>query len=362
VQTEDTRAVARRTLVVIGLILATALVLLLASQTRRVLVWIVIAAFFAVALDPFVTWLERRVSWLRRSAATLLVYLLAVVLLAVVAAVLVVPVVREASHLADQFPALVADARAGRGPVGRLLVRFHVLDYLARHADQFRQYGSRLGQSTLRFLAGTANTVAGLLTIFVLSFLMVVQGPRLVAGFLALLDEPLAERMRRIGPECSRAVTGYVTGNLVISLIAGVLTWIVLVILGVPYSGLLGVLVAILDLIPLVGATLGAVIVVGMSFLHSTVAGIVVIIFYIVYQQIENHLLQPVIMSRAVRLSALTVLIAVLLAAELAGILGALLAVPVASIIQTIAGDLWSNRRRPPDGRPPPGEGMNEPG
>jgi predicted PurR-regulated permease PerM len=139
-----------------------------------------------------------------------------------------------------------------------------------------------------------------------------------------------------------------VTGNLVISLIAGTLTAIVLTIMGVPYAIALGLIVAILDLIPLAGATIAAIIVGAVAFLHSVTAGIVVVAFFIVYQQVENHLLQPVVYGRTVKLSPLAVLIAVLIGAELAGVLGALAAIPVAGAIQVLLLDWLRHRRGEP--------------
>jgi predicted PurR-regulated permease PerM len=145
-----------------------------------------------------------------------------------------------------------------------------------------------------------------------------------------------------------------------ISLIAGTLTTIILLILGVPFAVALGVIVAILDLIPLAGATIAAIIIGTVAFLHSITAGIVVVVFFIAYQQIENHFLQPVIYGRTVQLSPLAVLISVLIGAKLAGILGALGAIPVAGAIQVLLLD-WQRAKReriapaetPPETIPP---------
>ena len=134
------------------------------------------------------------------------------------------------------------------------------------------------------------------------------------------------------------------------------LTYAVLKISGVPFAGLIAVFVAIADLIPLVGATLGAVVAAVAAFIHSVPAGIAVIVFFVVYQQLENHLLQPVIFSRTVKLNPLTVLVAILLGVELAGILGALLAIPVAGIIQVVLRDVWDHRRGRPKDEPTVGE------
>jgi predicted PurR-regulated permease PerM len=341
----DNRTVARYALVVIGLVLATLLALALAYETRRVLVWIVIAGFFAVALHPAVTWLEQKAGWLKRWLATLIIYLLALALIGGLIAIFVVPLVREGTQLADQIPKLVEDIKAGRGPAGRLAERFHLVDYLQSHSTQIRGYVTQLGAPTLAVLRGAATGVAGVVTIFVLSYLMVLEAPKVIDGFLALFQEQRAERIRRVGQDCAKTVTGYISGNLLISLICGLLTYAVLAILGVPFAGLIALFVGLADLIPLVGATLGAVVGVVAAFTQSVTAGIIVIVFFVVYQQLENHLLQPLIFARTVKLNPLTVLLAILIGVELTGILGALLAIPVAGIIQIIARDVWDTRQ-----------------
>ncbi|BFU47648.1 AI-2E family transporter [Krasilnikovia sp. MM14-A1004] len=344
----DNRTVARYTLVVLGLVLATALLLLLAYQTREVLTWIVIAVFFAVALHPTVSWMERRMAWCRRWLATLIVFLLAFASIGALIAVFVVPLAHEGAQLAADLPKLIADIRAGQGPVGGLAQRFHVLDYLQSHSQQLRGYAAGLGAPTLAVLRGAATSVAAAVTIFVLSYLMVLEAPRVVDGFLALFPPPRAARIRRVGRDCAKTVTGYLTGNLLISVICGLLTYVVLRIIGVPFAGLIALFVGLVDLIPLVGATLGAVVGVVAAFTQSVTAGIVVIIFFLVYQQAENHLLQPLIFARTVKLNPLTVLLAILIGVSLAGILGALLAIPVAGIIQIIARDIRDGRHTPP--------------
>jgi predicted PurR-regulated permease PerM len=321
------------------------LLLLLIRATHRVLVWIVIAGFFAVAVYPVVNWIERRLPWCRRSLATLAVYLLLVLLIAGLITLFAVPLAREGTALAHQLPTLIDDARAGRGPVGRLLDQTHVLSYIQQNDSKIRSFVSGLGAPALGFLKTAATGVAATITIFVVSFLMVVQGPKLVRGTLALFPDARAEHIRAVGTDCAKTVTGYISGNLVISVICGALTYAVLTIIGIPFSGLIALFVGIADLIPLVGATLGAVVAGLAAFLYSVPAGIIVIIFFVVYQQLENHLLQPLIFSRTVKLDPLTVLIAILVAVELAGLLGALLAIPIAGMIQIILRDLWEHHR-----------------
>jgi predicted PurR-regulated permease PerM len=178
----------------------------------------------------------------------------------------------------------------------------------------------------------------------VLAFLMLLRGPELCRGVLGLISMRNRERVRLVASDAARAVSGYMFGNLLISLIAGVATYGFLRIAGVPYAEVIALFVAFCDLIPLIGATLGAIPTIGLAFLHSTPAGIAAVIFYIVYQQFENHVLQVTIMSRTVDVNPLAVLISVLVGVELFGFLGALLAIPAAGIIQVVVRDLYDER------------------
>lgn len=340
----EDRGTARRTMIVIGLVLATLLGLLLVWTTRRVLVWIVLAAFFAAALKPAVDRLERRLAR-RRALATLVVFLASFLLLAALGAVIVLPLLDEVSRFVERVPELVRETRAGRGPLGELLDRFGLRRYAETHGDQLQRYGEELQRPVLGVVRGVLETVVGVITVTVLAYLMVLEAPRMSAALLSLSGDGMGDRLRRIARDCGRTVTGYVTGNLLISVICGGLTFLVLLVLGVPFAAVIALVVAIADLVPLVGATVGALVAAGAAFLHSPTAGVVTLVFFVVYQQVENHLLQPVIMGRAVRLNPLTVLVSVLLAAELAGLVGALLAIPAAGIVQVLVREADLPRR-----------------
>ncbi|MFI0793092.1 AI-2E family transporter [Micromonospora rubida] len=352
----DDRSTARRAAIVIGLVLATLFGLALIWATRRLLAWAVVAAFFAVALKPLVDGVQRRFVR-RRALATLVVFLAAFGVLAALIAVIFLPLVDELGRFAARAPDLVRETRAGRGPVGEALERLRLRRYVTGHSDQIEQYGDQLREPAVSLVRRVLETLAGLITVIVLAYLMVLEAPRITAGVTALLSDRAARRARRIGRGVSRVVTGYLTGNLLISVICGALTFLVLVLTGVPFAGVIALLVAIADLLPLVGATLGAILAGGAGFLHSPTAGIVVLVFFVIYQQVENHLLQPVIMARAVRLNPLTVLASVLFAAELAGLIGALLAIPVAGIGQLLLREFGPRRNRRPR---PAGEHADE--
>jgi predicted PurR-regulated permease PerM len=193
---------------------------------------------------------------------------------------------------------------------------------------------------------GIVNAIVAIVTIAFLTFFMLLEGPNWLERFYSLMPEEHRPRLERIAGRIYRTIGGYVTGNLFISLIAGTVTTIVLYALGVPYGVVLGILVAVLDLVPLAGATLAAILVSTVAFVTTDlVKALIVIAFFIVYQQVENHVLQPLVYSRTVQLSPLAILISVLVGAELAGILGALAAIPTAGTIQVLISE-WLDFRR----------------
>ncbi|NHC13215.1 AI-2E family transporter [Motilibacter deserti] len=328
----------------IGMVLATALALLLIERVGRILVWIAIAAFFAVALAPLVGIIERR-GHMKRSVATLIVWFGGLLAFAGLVAVFVTPLVQQSDDFREDFPQYIEDAREGRGPVGDLIERFNVDQYVQDNEDRIRETLSGLGTPAAHALMTAGEVVVALLTIFVLSFLMVLEGPKLMDAAMAQLTPKRETHVRRVAHDCARAVTGYITGALLIATICGLLTWLVLTVMDVPYAGVVALFVAVCDLIPLIGATLGAIIATLIALVESVPAAIVVAVWFVIYQQLENHLFQPVVQSRTVKLNPLTVLIAVLLGVELAGILGALLAIPVAGVLQVIIRDIYDTRR-----------------
>jgi predicted PurR-regulated permease PerM len=350
------RVPVRTILATIGLILATVVAVLFVWRVEQVLVWMLIALFFTVALYPLVDFVQRRMTRCKRSLATLVVFLVVFLVLGGLLTAFAVPLATQGTELASQLPTIINDARAGRGPVGDLLERTNALEFVQNNEARISAFATSLGTPALNLLRGLGTGIVAAVTIFVLAYLAVLEGPKVVEGTLALFPPQRAERIRRVTRDCAKTVTGYISGNLLISAICGTLTYAVLKFSGVGFAALIALFVAISDLIPLVGATLGAVVATIAGFLHSVPAGIAVLIFFIVYQQLENHLLQPLIFARTVKLNPLAVLVAILLATELAGILGALLAIPVAGIIQVVLRDVWDHRRGAPKPEPTVGE------
>jgi predicted PurR-regulated permease PerM len=306
----------------------------------HVITLIVVAGFFAIVLNPAVDFLEHRAP-MRRGVATAVVFVIGLGLIGGMLYSFIRPLAEQGSTFADDLPGYVEDAREGKGPVGDLVDRYNLEDYVSRNQERLSKSLTNLGAPALDLARTVFAGIFAAVTILVLVFLMLMEAETLTSTALRLVPARRRERVRRVATDASVAVSGYVFGNLVISVIAGVAAWLMLLIMGVPYAGVLGLFVAFADLIPLVGATLGAVPTIAFAFLHSTTAGIVALIFFIVYQQFENHVLQVSIMSRTVNVNPLTVLVSVLIGVELFGLLGALLAIPAAGIIQVVVSDLY---------------------
>jgi predicted PurR-regulated permease PerM len=339
----------RTVITVAALVVGVAIVLWVAWVSRRVLIWTFVSAFLAVALSPAVDAIQRR-GVHRRGAAAAIVYLIMIAVIAGLGALFIPTLVSQVNDLVDAAPGYVRDLTHGRGPLGFLETKYHVVERVQQAVKGGGGGGGRLAGGATAALDVTRSVitfVAGVVTILFMTFFMLLEGQAWRDRFIALLPMRAQPRAHRMAGEIAKTIGGYITGNLLISVIAGFFTTIVLLITGVPFALALGLLVAILDLIPLAGATLAAIIVTLVALTHSLTAAIIVAVFFVVYQQLENHLLQPIVYGRTVKLSPLAILVAVLVGAEVAGVIGALGAIPVAGTIQIVISD-WLQHRRPP--------------
>jgi len=335
----------RTILTVLGVIIAVAVVLQVIMIARHVIVWILVALFLALAMNPAVDWFQRH-GIKSRGLASGITFLLVLAAFAGLGALFVPTVVNQVTDLVNKIPDYVHDISKGKGRFGFLETKYHLQEKIE---DAIRKGGAKkvfgLSGTAISVTKSVISIVVGIITIAFLTFFMLLEGPKWMERFYGLLSPESRPRWENVCNQIYRTVGGYVTGNLLISLIAGGSTTIVLLILDVPFAVALGLVVAILDLIPLAGATIAAFLIGTVAFIHSIPAGIIVVVFFVVYQQIENHFLQPVVYGRTVQLSPLVVLISVLIGAELAGILGALGAIPVAGAIQVLIID-WLRHRR----------------
>jgi len=345
------RVVARTVLVVVAIGIALYLVYLL----RRPVGWLLIATFLAVALSGPVNFLNAR---MRRGFAITIVYLGMLAVPLALGSLIVPPLVREGNNLAENAPQYARDVTKFVNENERLRKINKDYDVTRTLQDEAEKLPAKLGgaASTLRDVGfGIVNSIFALVTILILTAFMLGGGRGWINASLRYLPKDRAERIDRVLGRAAKAVGNYVAGALAQASVAGLLAYLVLSILGVPFAAPLAVIIFFLDLIPLIGATIGAVLV-GVVTLFSDfpTATIVWVIFSIIYQQVENNLIQPQIQRRAVNINPFLVVVAVLFGAALLGILGALVAVPVAASLQIAIREYAEYRGiRPRPGEPP---------
>ncbi len=338
----NTRIILRAVLIVVAVVLVLYVIYLL----RRPISWLVIAAFIAIALSGPVNALSQR---MRRGFAIAIVYLVLLLIPIGILALLIPSMVSQGEDLANNAPQYAED-------VTNFVNRNETLSNLNQDYDitgKIEEEAAKLpdkipdAAGTLQDIGvGFVNSVFAALTIFILSIFMVASGRYWIERFLETRHPDQKVRMERALDHIGQAVGNYVGGALLQATIAGVTSFILLTILGVPFAAALALVVFFFDLIPLVGATLGAVLVAIVTlFVNFPVALVVWVIYSIAYQQIENYVIQPQIQKRAVSVEPFVVLVAVLFGATLFGIIGALLAIPAAASIQ-IAIREWMAYRR----------------
>ncbi len=214
------------------------------------------------------------------------------------------------------------------------------------HETELRDAADRLSGSSFEFVATLLRGLVAFITITVVAFLLLSQSSVLGRAALGGVPERRRESVKRVALDAGHAISGYMVGNLLISLIAGTTAFVCLLVLGVPAPFVLAMWVAFVDLVPLVGAILGAVVAVGASFLHSTTAGVITVVFFILYQQLENSVIYPAIMARRVKVNPLVVLLSFLLGVTMFGWIGAILAVPVSGAILVAVKSIEHERRQ----------------
>jgi predicted PurR-regulated permease PerM len=325
---------------------------------RQIIGLVLISLFLAIALTPVVNRLDR--GRFPRWAAILSVYLAMVFSIFGVGLAVVPPVVNGVNDLVHNLPGYVKDLNKNK-QFRKYDQKYHIVNSLEKEANKLP---SRIGSAagTLRDVTfGVFTKIVQLITVLVITFLLILDGRRFAEWVFRQLDPERARRARKVAADINRSVVGYVVGNVLISVVAGLITWITLTILGIPFAVPLALLMALFDLIPLVGATLGGIVIgIVCAIVDFPTAPIVWVAVLVVYQQFENHLIQPIIYGRTVQLHPLLVIIAILTGGTLLGVLGALLAIPAAAAVQIVVKDLWEHR--PQDGRTAlAGEGQGTP-
>jgi predicted PurR-regulated permease PerM len=300
---------------------------------RSVLILLLISAFLAIGLNPAVEAIERR--GMRRSHAVTIVLVCVLLFFVGFGFAVVPPILDQGTQFAHKAPDYVRQLQNNH-QVASLDAKYHFLAKLKAYVDKPERLGGTLFGGVLGAGKVVLSAFFAAITVLTLTLYLMANLPDIKAGAYRIVPRSRRARVGLLADEILERVGGYVAGNLLISLIAGSLTYLVLLILHVPYALGLALLVAVTDLIPVVGATLGAIIVTLVGLFVSIRTGLIAAAYYVAYQQVENYVLYPRIMKRSVDVSPVATVIAVLIGGSLLGVLGALLAIPVAAAVQLV--------------------------
>jgi predicted PurR-regulated permease PerM len=327
-QGPSTRAVLR----VLGLVVAAGLLLWLLWLSRSVLIWVGVAALLAVAINPLVNLLQAR----------LRIRLIGTGLAAGAALLFVPPLIDAGQQLAEEVPGYI-DELERSDLVQDLDEEYDILDRLEESATDAIE-GIAGPDTALELGTRVVNGLVALISIAVICFLLSLYGPTARAWVAGQLSGLRRERLERIADRIYRVIAGYVVGIFLVALTGGVAVWIFLRIVDVPFAVLLAFWAGLSSLVPLVGATIGGIPYVIVAFFQGWPIGVAAIVFLIVYQQIENNVFQPVIHRYTVQLNPLWIILAVLVGATVLGVVGALLAIPIAGMVQVLLQEWWAWR------------------
>jgi predicted PurR-regulated permease PerM len=299
------------------------------GELTGLIIQFAIAAFLAVAADPVVRRMERR--GIARGRAVLVVMLAAIAALALVIAVFVPPLVSQGNKLVDNAPSIVTDVTHS-GWYHELDRKFGVVDTASKQAAKLPgKVSSQLGTVVAVVVAGVFGTI----TIMFLTVFLLLGGGQVVEGTVRVFPKLAERRWWSIVQGAYSGIAAYVGGAIVIALIGGSVMTITAFALGLPYALPLGLWMMLLEIIPMIGASIGAIPAIIVAFVSGgAVQGIVMIAIVVAYQQVENIVIQPRVQGKAAALSPLVVFVSVLVGSQLLGVLGALFAVPVAGVLQ----------------------------
>jgi predicted PurR-regulated permease PerM len=335
------RAVVKVVAISLCVIAVAALLLFVILHVRTTLRWIFAAAFLTLALNPAVDRIEsihlRGRHPFPRWLSILLVYLITFGVFVFLVLQVVPPIIKEFEHLGSKVPGYVADFRQWANQNPQFQHLNHKYDITGTLQSQASSIPSKLGAAAGDVRDITVSVLEHLIaavTILALTFFLLLDGRQQGERLLAHFDDDTAVRLRRIATRIAGVVKAYVTVNLVLAIAAGVFTWLSLEILGVDLAVTMGVIVGFLDLMPLIGFTIGGVFVAIVASFHDFPKALIIwAVLFVIYQQVQDRVIQPLLYHSAVQIHPAVAIIAILVGAELAGVLGALLAIPTAATI-----------------------------
>src|SRR5829696_3161531 len=343
-------------------LVACGVLLYLLYLVRSVVGLLLIAVFLSVALGPAVD--QARRLKLPRAASILSVFIAMFLAIFLIGLIVVPPIVNEVEAFADDVPSYIDDIRSNK----TLREYDDKYDITKKLEDQAQSLPNRLGDAAGALQAvtvGVFSTVLQLVTVLTITFFLLLDGGRIVNFILSQVEAKRQARLRAVAADIYGATGGYVAGALALATAAGFSTYVILSILDVPFAVPLSVVMAFFDLIPLVGSTIGGVLVALVTLFNDFPGDTIIwIVFVLVYQQVENSVFQPLVYRRTVNLHPLAVITAILIGSNLLGVLGALVAIPIAAAIQIALKDVWEHRGSAVigvTGEPIPAVGSDEP-
>ena len=325
---------------------------MLLYRLRYLMMLMLVGGFLALILNPLVVILQR---WKlrRRGLAVAVVGVLSFLVFILLAVAFGYPLINSLTHLANALPSYVKNAQGGKGWIGHLMRHYHVESWVSKNSSKLISLAQGLSKPALALGKGAASVLLAMLTTFAFVILVLLEAPKMRRVILVTFSPERAARLSKISALVSRSATGYVLGNLLTSLVAGLIVFLTLALLSVPFAFLFGLWVALVDFLPTIGGAIAGIPTVLFALGHSLSAGIITLVVFLAYTQVENHVLNPVVMSRTVKLNPLTVFVAVLMGAEIGawigglfgGFVGVLLAIPAAATVQVLIREFWSTSR-----------------
>lgn len=345
----------RTIFVTVGTVAAVYFTAMLLYRLRYLLMLMLVGGFVALILNPLVVALQR---WKihRRGFAVAIVAIWSLAAFLTLAVAFGYPLINSLTHLANALPSYVRKAQSGQGWIGHLLRRYRVESWVSQNSSKLIALAQGLSKPALALGRGAVSVMLALLTTFAFVILLLFEAPTIRTTVLSIMSPERAARLTRVSALISRSASGYVLGNLLTSLAAGIVVYITLALLSVPFAFLFGLWVALVDFLPTIGGAIAGIPTVLFAFGHSFSAGIITAVVFVVYTQLENHVLNPMVMSRTVKVNPLTVFVAVLIGAEVGawvgglfgGFVGVLLAVPAAATLQVLIIETWTSTRPTP--------------
>jgi predicted PurR-regulated permease PerM len=344
----DTGSIIRAIAIVIGALLVLSFVKIISHA----LTLIFIAFFLAMALNPAVSFIARSLKSSGRVMATGLAYLLVLIFLVGFFSLVVPPLFRQTVDYIKDVPSTIASFQSSDTAVSKLVEDYNLNDQIDQFADDFKNQFSDVGEPVLSTAGRVGSIVVSTIVVFVLTFMMLVEGPSWLKRFFDAQPKNKREQRKRIAQKIYKQVTGYVNGQVMVATIAGLFAFVGLVIGASIFDAsinevALAAIVALFALLPLIGATLGAIIVIFACLLVSLPLAIAMAVYFIIYQQIENATVQPFIQSKSSKLTPLIVFISALIGVSLGGLVGAFVAIPVAGTIKILLEEYYLKNTSP---------------